>query len=275
MATTTQPLDESRPTTAELVTYLPLDVPKDVAPGVWVVDSGPLRAFGMPMPVRMTIVRLANGELLLHSPTQHTVHLQSMLQELGQIRHLVAPNIAHWTFAQEWQRECAGTVLWAAPKLAARRQVRRAGLRIDRELSRLAPAEWRGEISHVLVEGAAGFREIAMFHKCSGTLVLTDLVVNLEPNKLPWLMGLLMRIGGSAAPDGGAPFYLRLILLLKRSRAREAALHLLALSPQRVIFAHGAWFEHGGAERLRQSLRWLVGNEPAAASPVRKTLNKM
>ena len=87
-------------------TYPPLDVLKPVAQDLWVVDSGPMRAMGViPIPVRMTVARLKNGELLLHSPTRHTGGLQRALEGFGPIRHLVAPNIVHWTFLKQWQRQ--------------------------------------------------------------------------------------------------------------------------------------------------------------------------
>ena len=52
----------------EKVTYPPLDVLKRVADNIWIVDSGPLRALGMPLPIRMTVIKLRDGGLLLHSP---------------------------------------------------------------------------------------------------------------------------------------------------------------------------------------------------------------
>jgi len=40
---------------ADDITYPPLDVPKPVADGIWIVDSGPLRVFGvLGLPIRMT-----------------------------------------------------------------------------------------------------------------------------------------------------------------------------------------------------------------------------
>jgi hypothetical protein len=33
---------------------------------------------------------------------------------------------------------------------------------------------------------------------------------------------------------------------------------VLAWEPDRVIFAHGRWFERDGAAELRRSFRWLV-----------------
>ena len=59
---------------ADDITYPPLDVPKPVADGVWIVDSGPLRVFGLlGLPIRMTALQLSSGDMLLHSPTRFDV----------------------------------------------------------------------------------------------------------------------------------------------------------------------------------------------------------
>ena len=56
---------------ADDITYPPLDVPKPVADGVWIVDSGPLRVFGLlGLPIRMTALQLSSGDMLMHSPTR-------------------------------------------------------------------------------------------------------------------------------------------------------------------------------------------------------------
>uniref|UniRef100_UPI002FC73B2C DUF4336 domain-containing protein n=1 Tax=Escherichia coli TaxID=562 RepID=UPI002FC73B2C len=116
------------------ITYPPLDVPKNVTETLWIVDSGPMKAMGViSIPVRMTVIRLKNGELLLHSPTQHTEKLQGILEEFGPIRHLVAPNIAHWTFMRDWQRHLPDVITWAVPDLRDRGTVKRSGLRVDRD----------------------------------------------------------------------------------------------------------------------------------------------
>ena len=71
--------------------YPPLDQPKPVAPDVWIVDSGPVNAMGLKLPIRMTIVRLKNGDVLLHSPTRHTPALAEAIKGIGPVRHIVAP----------------------------------------------------------------------------------------------------------------------------------------------------------------------------------------
>jgi hypothetical protein len=247
------------PSSLDPVTYPPLDTPKPMADGVWIVDSGPLKAFGLSLPVRMTVIRLANGELWLHSPTRYDDALRAELERHGRIRHLVAPNVAHWMFVLEWQQRCPDAVTWAAPGLRERPQVKKTGLRLDRDLSDAPPPEWASEMEQVAVPIGGRVREIDFFHKASRTLVLTDLVVNLEAEKLPVATRLFARLTGVLAPDGKAPVYLRLIIRTKRAEAAEAARRLLALAPERVIFAHGRWFERDGTAALRRSLRWLVG----------------
>jgi hypothetical protein len=243
--------------TSDPETYPPLDVPKPVAEGVWIVDSGPLRIMGMPMPVRMTVIRLANGDLWLHSPTRYDERLRGELERHGRIRHLVASNNAHWMFVQEWQQHCPDVVTWAAPGLRDRAQVKKSGVKLDRDLGETPPPDWAGEMEQIIVPGA-GFREVDFFHKPSRTLVLTDLIVNLEAEKMPVPMRLFARLTGVLAPDGKAPAYLRLIIRAKRREATEAASRMLAWAPERVIFSHGRWFEQGGTTALRRSLSWLV-----------------
>lgn len=165
--------------------YALSDVPKLVAPDVWVVDGAPLRTKGLPLPVRMTVMRLANGDLLLHSPLAFDAHLRRALERLGPVRHLIAPNSAHWLFLRGWQQDCPKALIWAAPGLRNRAQVKGAGLRLDHDLGPTPPAAWAGEIEQVVVPGGFGFAEVAFFHRPSRTLVLTDLVLNLEPAKLP------------------------------------------------------------------------------------------
>src|SRR5215218_10249935 len=77
---------------ADDITYPPLDVPKPVADGIWIIDSGPLRVFGLlGLPIRMTVLRLSSGDMLMHSPTPFDARLKAEIEAHGPIRHLVAP----------------------------------------------------------------------------------------------------------------------------------------------------------------------------------------
>ncbi|WP_458095852.1 DUF4336 domain-containing protein [Roseomonas sp. WA12] len=240
------------------VAYPPLDTPKPVADGVFVVDSLLPNALGAVLGVRMTVIRLPDGGLLLHSPTRFSRGLLRELQAIGPIRHLVAPNIAHWTFVKDWQEAVPEAVSWAAPGLRDRAQVRRSGVRLDHDLGKTAPAEWGGVVETVLVPGGGGFHEAAMFHRSSRTLVVTDLVMSLEAKKVPVLLRPLVWLFGTMAPDSMPPPYLRAVVKWRQPEAAAAASRLVAFEPERVLFAHGRWFERDAAARLRHSLRWLL-----------------
>jgi Domain of unknown function (DUF4336) len=232
--------------------------PEAVADGIWIVDSKPIKvAGGMPLPIRMSVIRVASGDLLLHSPTQYADDLKSAMEALGPIRHLIAPSVGHWMFLRDWQRACPAAKTWAVPGLKDRAQVRKAGIRIDAELGDDAPAPWAGEIDQVLVR-APVFKEVDFFHRASRTLLLTDLILNVEPGRLSPFFRLMARALGILAPDGKAPAYVRALLKLNRGETARAGARLVAFDPERVIFAHGSWFERDGAQQLRRSLSWLL-----------------
>ncbi|MGJ4891033.1 SDR family oxidoreductase [Bradyrhizobium sp. HKCCYLS3077] len=234
-----------------------------VAENVWIVDAGRISAAGLPLPIRMTVIRLSSGDLLLHSPTRYSLALREELERLGPIKYLLAPNVAHWMFLPDWQAALPHVRVYAAPGLAERQQVRRSRLRIDRELTDVTPDEWSEDLQLVLVS-APFFTEVEVFHRPSRTLILTDLVQNLAPESLGLLSRPAAKLLGITAPDGKAPAYLRMLLRLGGRAVRLAAARLIALSPERVIFAHGRWFDSGGTQQLRRSLGWLIDASPEA-----------
>src|SRR5689334_17760657 len=100
--------------------YSPLNVLKPIADDLWIVDGSPLRRIGISIPIRMTIVRLGNGDVLIHSPTKFVPKLLTDIERLGTVRHLIAPNSVHWLFLRECQRNFPGATTWSAPGLAQR-----------------------------------------------------------------------------------------------------------------------------------------------------------
>lgn len=241
------------------VTYPPLDVPKPVAEGVWIVDSGPQRLGPLVFPVRMTVLRLAGGALWLHSPTRHTPALAEHLATFGPVRHLVAPDTAHWTHLAGWQTAFPQARVWTAPGTAARARRQSVALRVDRDLSADPPPDWAAEIEHA-VFACTGFVEIAFHHRPSGTLILTDTLQNLDAARLPLRMRLFAHLTGTLAPHGRAPLYLRLAMRARHWRAanRATAERVIAWAPRRAIFAHGAWYERDAATRLERAFAWLL-----------------
>jgi hypothetical protein len=93
--------------------------PVRVTDDVWILDDKPINAAGLELPIRTVVIRLSNGDLVLHSPMRYSTALRHELERLGTIKFLLAPNIAHWMFLPDWQRELPQARTFAARGLAA------------------------------------------------------------------------------------------------------------------------------------------------------------
>src|SRR3546814_19403021 len=106
------------------VPYAPLDVPKPVAKGVWIVDGPEIRmdyaGFRMPFPTRMTIIRLADGGLWIHSPTTDDERVFAAVAALGPVRHLIAPNQIPDCRVPDWYRRFPDATVHLAPGVGER-----------------------------------------------------------------------------------------------------------------------------------------------------------
>jgi hypothetical protein len=100
--------------------------------------------------------------------------------------------------------------------------------------------------------------EIAFFHYPSRTLVLTDLIENFELKRTRGRSyRLLLRLAGAADPDGKAPVDMQLTFWRHRKAVRAVVERMIAWSPERVIIAHGRWYQENCAAELRRAFRWV------------------
>lgn len=90
--------------------YTPLNTLKAVADNIWIVD-GPEIIFGvMPFSTRMTVIKLANNDLFVHSPTPLDDTLKAEIDALGTVKHLISPNYIHYWWVGEWHEHYPNAV---------------------------------------------------------------------------------------------------------------------------------------------------------------------
>jgi len=237
--------------------YEPLNTPKPVAAGVWLIDGPAIRFYGMPFTTRATILRLADGGLWVHSPTKLNDGLAAEVTALGPVRHLVAPNWIHYAYVEEWQAAFPEAVAWAATGVAKRARSRGMDLQFDHDLGQEAPDDWAGEIDQMIVRGSKIHREAVFFHRASKTLILTDLIENFEAPKVGFFFRLAARIAGILDPDGKSPIDMRQTFR-DRDQLREDVERMIAWGPERVIMSHGRWYERDGVAELKRAFRWVL-----------------
>jgi hypothetical protein len=240
------------------LTYPPLDTLKNVADGVWIVD-GPAIRFGPPLlrmlfSTRMTIMRIG-GDLLIHSPTRLAPDLKREVESIGHPRWIVGPNRIHYWWIPDWHVAFPEAEVYLAPRIREQ-----AGSRIDfacHALDRDRGYPWDEDVATLPVEGSY-MTEVVFFHRPSLTLVLTDLIENFEPRKMrSWLMRALTKLGGAQDPDGAMPRDMR-ASYRDKARLTTAVEIMIGWNPERIILAHGRWYDRNGAEELRRAFRWLL-----------------
>lgn len=237
--------------------YEPIDVYKPVAANIGVVD-GPFEyltvaGFRLPMAftTRMTVVRLANGDLFLHSPTKFDRKLADELERLGTVRHLISPNQFHYAHIGEWSKAFPDAVAWASPGVRARSRARHAEIRFARDLDLKPPDEWRNELDQLLFPGGY-FKEFVFFHRKSESLIVTDAIINIELDRMdePWRT--FTRMSGMYYPRGQVFFGMRLPLFLQRKKAATEIAKLRAWRPRRILLSHGRSFDEDADEVIRR-----------------------
>jgi hypothetical protein len=199
------------------------------------------------MSTRMTVVRLRDGSLWLHSPTPIGPDLHQALAALGSVRYIVAPNRFHHMYAGDALR------LFPQAQLFGPRSLRRKrpDLVTLRELAPQAEPEWVGELGQIPIEGIPAIRETAFFHRASGSLILTDLCQCWE-GKLPVLADWYARATG-ARHQLAIPLTIR--LATRDKAALRASLdRLVRLPVSRIIVAHNTVVERDAARQLRRVL---------------------
>lgn len=206
----------------------------------------------------MTVVRLDNGDVWLHSPTAFDEALAQELRALGRVKHLIAPNWIHYAYIAEWQSVFPEAVAWAAPGVAKRAASRKIEMRIDYDLKPAkAEAPWQGQLEQMVVQGSRVHQEAVFFHKASKTLILTDLIENFESQNVPWWMRMFAGLANIMDPDGQMPRDMRMTFRGQYHTLRAAVERMLSWQPDRIILAHGRWYEVDAEAELRRAFRFV------------------
>ena len=199
------------------------------------------------IPVRMTVLRLGDGRLVLHSPVPIVGELRVELDALGEVGFIVVPN-AHGRFAALASQAFPDAQLVAAP--AAPRSGK--ALSFGASLADHPPTAWAGEVESLLVRGFR-LREVVLFHRPSRTLVLTDLCFNIQRSSSRIARGLF-RANGMWQRFGPSRI-IRSLAVSDRAAFQQSLEHILRWDFERIVPGHGDVVERGGPAALRAA--WL------------------
>jgi hypothetical protein len=208
--------------------------------GLWIAEIG----------TRMTVIRLADGGLFLHSPVRLDTELRADLDALGPVRAIVAPSKAHHLFVGDYVAAYPEAVLFAAPGVGDKRRE----LVVGSVLGDDPPRAWTGEIEQHLVRGVPALNEVLFFHVPSRTLLVTDLVFNVPRSDVAGARMFYAMVG---AADRFAPHRIVRLAFRDKTAARRSIDTVLDWDFDRVVVSHGRVLENGGREKFRAAFGWL------------------
>jgi hypothetical protein len=198
----------------------------------------------------MTVLRLSDGTLLVHSPIELTAERRAYLEVLGPVRHLYAPNVFHHLHLRDWAEAFPLARVHAPAGLSKKRP----DVRTDRVHDSAPETAFSGGLTELRIDGFR-LEESALYYARAKTLIVADLVHNIGRPEGGWTrfysktMGFYDRVALSRA--------LRWTAFSDRRAARQSIDALLAFPFERLVVGHGAPVLAGARAALAAAFEWL------------------
>lgn len=210
----------------------------------------PVAFQGTEFDARMTVIRLRDGKLILHSPCEIDDHMNRAISEVGRVAYIVAPGNFHYLHVPSAQAAFPKAETFICPGV----ERRCPDIRFDWLLGDTAPDAWAEQLDQVLVRGNRWIWEVAFFHRLTKTLILVDLVENFTDStpRANWLLKLwwklVFHMWNRPKP---APEYQ--LGWSDKKAARASLQRILTWNFERVILAHGDLIESDAHEAVKKA----------------------
>lgn len=228
---------------------------KYVKDQIWIYDY-PIRFASMNLFARMTIIKLDDETLMIHSPCEISDLLKDEIDAIGDVKYIVAPGSYHHLFVTSFQLKYPNAETFLCPGL----ERKRPDIKFDWILGNQPDHRWSNVLDQVVVQGTKYIWEVAFFHRPSKTLILVDLLENIGDNyKHPtdrllrfwWKVVFKMWNNPKAAPEYQMGWGRKDIV--KRGLSK-----ILSWNARRVILAHGEPIENNVTNILRSAWRKVL-----------------
>ena len=217
---------------------------QDLTDNVWLLTY-PLKHLGFDMGRNVTILRLADSRLVIHSTGPFTPGDVAAIRQLGQPAWMLETMLRHDTYVKE-----ALTAFPGIPYLAPEGFAEAISYPTAPLVS--PPAAWSGQVEVLELQGVPSMRETVVLHVPSRTLIVADLAMNFPADQPLW-QELLLKI---AVGKHHAPGISRSItMLMKDETALKASIAtMMAWDFERLVVGHGLPILSGAKARLGAAL---------------------
>ena len=205
-----------------------------ITDGIWGFEQELRLPMGMRLPSRTTIVRRADGGLVMHSPLGFDGDTAKAIDDLGEVKTIVAPSCIHYLFLEAATKRWPKARVLGAAGLEKKRAVK--GVAFE-PLPHDGAAEGLGDDLVVRrIDGVPYITEHVFLHRPTGSLVVTDLVFNVQRCS-SWGMRLYLRCMGAWQKTAQSAIWR--LLTKDKAAAAESARAVLGWEFDRIVVAHG------------------------------------
>jgi hypothetical protein len=138
----------------------------------------PWRTLGIDFGRNVTLLRLSDGRVVVHSTASFTEEDVAAIRSFGEPAWLVDATLMHDTFAKEGRAALAGLPYLAPDGFAEVSAIPTGSLQPP-------PSDWAGEIDVLKIDGVKK-KEHVFFHRRSRTLVVADLFFSFPVETRGW-----------------------------------------------------------------------------------------
>lgn len=223
---------------------------REFVPGqIWIKEIS-LRFFGLQIGTRMTVIRLSDGSLFLHSPVRLDQSLKQEFDKIGRVRFIVSPNNLHHLFLGDYFTEYPLARIYASPGLPEKRK----DLKFQYSLHDMPEPEWQEDLHQTIFYGPSRLSEAVFCHCASGTLILADLIMYFDETSA-FLTKLMTRFFGIyKQPTPPMDFKIN---LSQKFQAKLSIEKILQWDFDKIILAHGRLIERDGKKIFQEAFAWL------------------
>ncbi len=208
--------------------------------------SFPWRTLGIDFRRNVTLLRLADGRVVVHSTAPFIEEDIAAIRRFGEPSWLVEATLMHDTFAKEG-RKALPDIPYLTPDGFTE------ATEVPTESLLPPPRDWDGEIDVLRIDGVR-MNEHALFHRRSRTVVVADLFFSFPEETSGWPRFFVRHVMRLPRLFGISFFYRRLVIQDKP--AFERSMHtLLDLDFERLLVAHSEPIDKDAKRAVEQALR--------------------
>ena len=202
---------------------------------------------GISLRTNMTAVLCENDFLWVHSPVPLSSQERELLDSLGKVKWVIAPNLFHHLYLGGFIEHYPDAITYAPAGIE-----KKCSMPSGYEELRSVAHEWESEIRKIPVAGAPGLGECVFFHNATGSLIVTDILFSVIPTKnlVRKFVLALLDLNRPVAVSRTMRFMIK-----DKSRFVNFAEEIRHLDIQRLLAAHERVLEDDAKQHVLAALR--------------------